>query len=136
MPLLRTLLRLIFPSWAFFDVAMAPPVLEVRVFSATGEAGPWRAAVQAPRRRWWHLVFNPSGTRALAWQTVVERWCDEHVGTPPNQAAAPGGDVTSTLLEHLAEGAARQLGAGAGWQWRIVVTEGAAPTVVAEGDRR
>jgi hypothetical protein len=139
MPLLTTLLRLLFPSWAFFDVASAPPALEVRPRPANGEPGAWRAVVQAPPRRWWHLVFNPLGTRALLQQTLVERWCDEVDGTATNELDDSTAAMTTRLLEHLAEGAtvgAWRSGGDAGWEWRVVVREGAAVTVVAESGTR
>lgn len=96
MPLLTSLLRLLFPSWAFFNVASAPPSLEVRATTPPDASGPWLAVVRAPRRRWWHLFFNARGTQALARQTVVERWQAEH-------DAGEDESVSWALLQNMAE---------------------------------
>jgi hypothetical protein len=123
MPILAVLLRLLFPSWAFFDVAGAPPTLEVRAHPPGGAPGPWMAVVRAPARRWWHLVFNPEGTRALAEQTLVERWCDELEAGGMESARE---SVTGALVGQLAASAAPpgwRTGREAGWQYRLVVAD-------------
>jgi hypothetical protein len=99
MSALHTLLRLLFPSWAFFDTAGAPPVLEVRTHSANDRSSnqsrdSWQPVVQPPVRRPWHVLFNPGGTQALAEQTVVERWHSEI----EEEAET---DVTRALVEGL-----------------------------------
>lgn len=96
MPLLTSLLRLLFPSWAFFDVASTPPALEVRATTPSDAPGPWLAVIRAPRRRWWHLIFNAGGTQTLARQTVVERWQAEH-------EAGADESVSLALLQNMAE---------------------------------
>ena len=71
------LLRQLFPSWEFFDVARLPPTLQLRVLCPNEAAGDWLEVVRAAPRRWWHLILNPAGTQTLAAQTLVERWYTE-----------------------------------------------------------
>jgi hypothetical protein len=99
---LPTLFRLLFPSWAFFDRAGDPPVLEMRAFSSNTPAEEWQPVVQAPPRRWWHLLFNPHGTLALAEQTLVERWHAELEDGAETE-------VTRALVERLVAASARDI---------------------------
>ena len=120
--LLSTLLRLLFPSWAFFDVATATPELEVRRAPPDGEAGAWQRAVRVAPRQWWHLLWNPSGTRALAEQALVERL---DVLRSRGDDASPEGLVSQALVERLAASAVPPewlFGPRAGWQYRVAVT--------------
>ena len=48
--LLSTLLRLLFPSWPFFDEAVTPPTLEVRRVASSGDEGGWTALWYAVHR--------------------------------------------------------------------------------------
>jgi hypothetical protein len=131
---LSTLLRLLFPSWEFFDVARRPPALEVLVRHENRPTGVWQRVVYPPTRRWWHLVCNPAGTRTLAAQTIVERCyaeLDRDDGDPAARQAA------MTMVGALAESWVRRADASgqsrrpttqrddmdepAIWQWRIIV---------------
>ncbi len=138
--LFDTLLRLLFPTWAFFDVSGAPPSLEVRRIVAPDAAGAWEPVVRASPRRWWHLFYNPAGTYTLAAQTLVERLYTElrdAEGRPVGADAAAAESrmaETEALVANLAESVllaswredARASGsAKATWQWRIVVRDGA-----------
>jgi hypothetical protein len=118
----RTLLGLLFPSWTFFDVARLTPTLQVRRLSADGSADVWRAAVVPPRRRWWHVAFNPAGTQTLAAQTLVETWCREL--TEPEDGPAAGG-ASLSLVMALAERAVveHEGSTSDGWQLRLIVTD-------------
>jgi len=132
--LLVALSRLLFPSWAFFDVAGATPMLEVRRCAPAGAgehgeenakacSGQWLAALQAPTRRWWHLLFNPAGTRMLAAQTLVERWLMEQAR---DGADAPAAQLSLELVTNLAASSipdAWRSGAQAGWQWRVTLRD-------------
>lgn len=127
-------MRLLFPSWAFFDEAAAPPTLEVRRASDVGDDGPWTAVVRAMPRRWWQLLFNPEGTRTLAAQTLVERL---YLAIANGEAESDDAITTRALVENLAETAAvhaLRSGADEGLQWRIVVRTGAAEHIVTVGE--
>lgn len=133
--LFSTLLRLLFPSWAFFDEAVIPPTLEVRRTSMNGADEPWVSAVRAPRRRWWHVAFNPEGTRALAAQTLVERL---YLAEVNGEADSDDARLLRTLVGNVTEsalvdGAAHRGGAASAmhWEWRIVIRDAAGERIVA-----
>lgn len=99
--LMRTLARLLFPSWAFFDTPRELPVLEIRRASTgpdvqAAELDAWMPALQHSPRAWWQLLFNAAGTRDLAAQALVHRMhfeleCGEFMS----------GGVTHRLVDHL-----------------------------------
>lgn len=128
---LSTLARLLFPSWAFFDVASTPPILEVRQCASGASTSPleiWTPAFRPQSRRWWQLFFNPHGTRQLASQGIVDRMAleienDEWVE----------GSVTHQLTQHVAECAVSDLArddAKHAWQFRIVLRHEGTDTIV------
>lgn len=139
-----TLLRQLFPSWEFFDVARLPPTLQFRLLSGSGTAAPWRGVVHPSPRRWWHVVFNPAGTQTLAAQTLVERWYTELV---EQGEQAPACIASLKLVTALAESALAESAlsdratppsaAHDGWQLRLIVTddEDGFMEVVYESDR-
>jgi hypothetical protein len=119
----RTLLGLLFPSWTFFDAVRATPALEIRPFPTAGMAGDWRPAVTPPRRRWWHLVFNPAGTHTLAAQTLVEAWCRELLDAeqPPSPESQSFPLVLALAKAAVAAEGAAALPSPHGWQLRLVL---------------
>jgi hypothetical protein len=135
----RTVLGLLFPSWTFFDAARLTPTLQVRRLATDGPADVWRAAVTPPRRRWWHVVFNPAGTQTLAAQTLVEAWYRE---LTEDSGEAPADGASLPLVMALAEWAVLDLVGpvvrdGDDWQLRLVVThaEGGEFEVIYESGR-
>jgi hypothetical protein len=120
----RTLLGLLFPSWTFFDAVRLTPLLQLRRLPAPGAASEWVPALTAPRRRWWHVLFNAAGAQTLAAQTVVEGWARE---LSDSAYSADGGSSLPLVLA-MAEHAVRERGwhtaDGAGaWQLRLIVAE-------------
>lgn len=120
-----TLLRQLFPSWEFFDVARLPPTLQLRVLFRNGAAGDWLAVVRPSPRRWWHLLLNPAGTQTLAAQTLVERWYTELLELGEDE---PTYRETFGLVRALAEsaligGAHAITSTRSDWQLRLVVVD-------------
>lgn len=115
------LLRLLFPSWAFFDAVTDVPRLEIRLMPSSALPGEWQPALQAPPRGLRHLLLNTEGTEGLAVQAVVDRFAVE-CETGLVDA------VTHALVERIAARAVHALiGASSAspdrafrWQWRIV----------------
>lgn len=62
-------LRVLVPSWRFFDVAAAPLALQAR----RAADAPWVPLPPPPRRRWYAALWNPAGNLALAEHAVVEQ---------------------------------------------------------------
>lgn len=136
-----TLLRQLFPSWEFFDVARLPPALQLRRLSLQDGPGHWLGAVHPSPRRWWHLLYNPAGTQSLAAQTLVERWYTELAELGED---APACRESLALVRALAESALSESAVtvadaaeGDGWQFRLVIIDGDEGTtdVVYESDR-
>ncbi|WP_396201565.1 hypothetical protein [Gemmatimonas sp.] len=115
-----TLLRQLFPSWEFFDEARLPPTLQLRLLPRGDAPAPWLRVVQPLPRRWWHVVFNPAGTRTLAAQTLVERWYTELIELGED---APASIESLTLVTALAESAVPRSAAIGDWQLRLIVTD-------------
>jgi len=117
------LLRLLFPSWAFFDAVTDVPRLEVRSWPTGVAPDVWWPVLTAPARGVGHLLYNPEGTEHLALQALVDRFAVE-CETGDNHT------VTATLLTRLAARALeapdhgphtahRVAGDTWSWQWRV-----------------
>ena len=117
-----TALKLLFPSWEFFDEATLPPTLQCRRFPCQGEPGSWIDVVQPPPRRWWNLLFNAKGTETLAAQSLVERWYTELIELGEH---APTYQQTLALVTALAEHAfaKHRHHTDDPWQLRLVVRD-------------
>jgi hypothetical protein len=131
---LHTLARLLFPSWAFFDIHASPPSLEIRRSASNGDGGAWRPAFAAPDRRWWHVLFNPLGTQVLWYQTQIERFCASLSDDDDQHAEAHAAALTvRAIAEHcvLARWPHERM---PGWQYRVVIAahDRGSPTVVFE----
>jgi hypothetical protein len=108
------LLRLLFPSWAFFDTVAAVPTLEVRVLDGDRWSD-WLGVLQAPPRPLRSLLYNPEGTLHLALQQVVDRFAVE-------QSHEVQDTVTHDMTAAIAERAAHQwIATGEAWAWRVVM---------------
>lgn len=134
-----TLLRQLFPSWEFFDVARLPPTLQFRVLPDKEEPVAWYDVVRPAPRRWWHLLFNPAGTQTLAAQTFVEQWYTELVEREEEAASCEGSLQLVIALSDGARRAHQPSGSAApgGWQLRLIVVDESDGTleVVYESDR-
>lgn len=69
-------LRVLFPSWRFFDVPGDVPQLSVRWGRDPAQLGTWRPVASRPRRRPQMLAYNPSGNLALAHATLLHALVD------------------------------------------------------------
>jgi hypothetical protein len=79
-------LRVLLPSWRFFDGLGTAPELLMRVGPSVSSFGPWQFVITVPPRRWRTLVWNPEGQLALASHALLERLqheLEEQPGTPP-----------------------------------------------------
>ena len=116
-----TLARLLFPSWALFDIPSSPPTLEIRRAPSAGDFAEWRPAFVAPGRRWWHLVFNPGGTQVLWYQTQVERFYLQRVNDVNADADQRASAITVRAIAEACVPAQRPRDGAPCWQYRIVV---------------
>jgi hypothetical protein len=122
------LLRLLFPSWAFFDRVTEVPRLQARVTAHDGTLGPWHDLLQAPPRTWRSVLYHPEGTTHLALHSAVDRLAMEcTLGEPDATSRA----LVVAIVEHEVRARFAQDDQPAGrWEWRII----AAPAVPTDGD--
>lgn len=69
-------IRVLIPTWRFFDRLGRVPELVYRV-KFGGKFGPWIPAFEKPKRRFYHLFLNPEGNLYLAYNTLVDRLLDD-----------------------------------------------------------
>ena len=80
---LAAVVRLLVPSWRFFDAVSAPPELCVRVAGSDGAFGGWRPLLPPPRRAWWTVAWHPDGNLSFATHSLLFRlrtevaWADD-----------------------------------------------------------
>lgn len=68
------LVRVLFPSWRFFDDVQATPILLVRTLGGDGPSADWEPVLSAPTRQWPRALFwNPAGNVQLAEHVLLER---------------------------------------------------------------
>ena len=65
-------LRALWPSWRFFDRAVAGPELWIRLAGAADRDAAWRP-IASPARPWTRWAFAPAGNLALAYHAIVEQ---------------------------------------------------------------
>ncbi len=116
-----TLARLLFPSWAFFDVHASAPRLEIRQPASDGGTGEWQLAFVAPTRRWWHVVFNPGGTQVLWYQTQIERFCASLANNDDQSAEARAIALAVRDIAAHCVPAHWTRSESPGWQYRVVI---------------
>lgn len=118
------LLRLLFPSWAFFDRVSEVARLELRTLDHGGAFAPWRSALMAPSRTLLALVYHPRGTAHLAQQSAVERFA---VGVEEQEFDQVAHDIVAAIAWQAVSAATP---ASTPWQWRVVAVDHAVPSDV------
>ncbi len=101
------LLRVLFPSWRFFETIGVVPRLEVRTRGPDGEWQAWQRALRPPRRDWSTVVFNPAGNLHFARQSAVEHLVSEaeaHEGPPEWLTSSSSYRIVQTLAKEAASG--------------------------------
>jgi len=126
------LLRLLFPSWAFFDRVTEVPLLQARVTAHDGTRGPWRDVLQVPPRTWRSVLYHPEGTAHLALQSAVDRLAVSSLQGEPD-------DISRDLVAAIAEQQVRAWIASGDqsmdrWQWRIIAAPAGHPDGHTDGD--
>jgi hypothetical protein len=108
--------RVLFPSWRFFDRAVASPQLFV-----ASAGGDWQALV-APPRRWFGWAFAPGGNLALAYQAVVDQLVAE-IGELDPETPDDAPAIVESALYELVTRIARERAAGAPFRWKIATPD-------------
>lgn len=121
-----TPVRALFPSWRFFDRAVASPRLYVRVGASPDQLAAWIPA-EIGSRATGAFAFAPAANLALAYQSAIDRLIVEladidldetasEIETDPRVTAL----VSYRLVDRIAHAHAPR---GAYVQWKIVVPE-------------
>ena len=111
------LLRLLFPSWAFFDRVTEVVRLELRTLDQGGAFTPWHSALLAPSRTLLALVYHPCGTAHLAQQSAVERFS---VGVEEQAFDQVAHDIVAAIAWRAVSVATP---GSTPWQWRVVAVD-------------
>ncbi len=97
---LVALIRVLVPSWRFFDDLQVAPALLVRGARAGGEFGAWEPLLAPAPRRLRHLAWNPEGNLVLAQHALLERLVLD-VGEWDGDSAAVTSFVSYELVLNL-----------------------------------
>lgn len=130
-------LRALWPSWRFFDRAVASPVLWIRLAGDGDRDAAWRP-IARPARPWTRWAFAPAGNLALAYQAIVEQLVAELgelelEGASAADPAAPlavetDAQVVGLVSYELVTRVARAyVPPGRRFQWKITVPGDPAP---------
>jgi hypothetical protein len=115
------LLRVLVPSWRFFDDLQVTPRLAVRVAHGDGY-GPWTILLDAPPRRLVHVLWNPRGNLVLAQHALLERLqmeAGEVTGDPETLRTTVSYELVLNLVRGAIAADARLAGA-ARCQFKLV----------------
>ena len=91
------LMRILIPSWRFFDEAGDHAILEIQSDGVT-----WVDALPAQPRPASALVFNPRGNLRFAEHSLLEQFTTDLAETPPSELHRFEESVSYQLVERLA----------------------------------
>ncbi len=114
-------LRVLLPSWRFFDRAVRSPRLWLR-----RDDGPWQE-VPAPVITPWRWAFAPASNLALAEQSAVEHLVAhiEELEAADDDIADDAPAIIGSIPYRLVEAIAHEHARGAArYQWKIVAPDG------------
>lgn len=123
------LLRVLFPSWRFFEQVSELPVLELRWGEAADALCPWQPALRRPRFSCGAFVLNPAGNLFLAEQSLLEQLQNDLGDVSPGAESEFEQSVSFRLCRSLAEHRLSDVAQGSAaalFQFRLVrVRQGA-----------
>jgi hypothetical protein len=108
------LLRVLLPSYRFFDDVFEAPTLRVRAGDAPG-AGELMSALVAPARRARQLIWNPEGNLHLAHVSLLERLVNDLADAGPLTHEEARALPAHRMVERLAEERADAPGLAGAW---------------------
>ena len=117
------LLRVLLPSWRFFDAIASMPRVLVRSGPAPDSLGEWRQLLAPPQRSWANLVWHPAGNLSLAQHSLLERLLTDIAELA--DGAEPADTVSYQLARNLVRAGLRDAGVapGTAYQWKVADTD-------------
>lgn len=95
------LLRVLLPSWRFFDDVAGSPTLLIRCGARGGELGPWQAvSLAAARHSAGSLFLSPRGNLALAHHTLLEQLLSDVADLDERLATGAAADAVPLLVSY------------------------------------
>ncbi|MEP7380176.1 MAG: hypothetical protein ABI910_00745 [Gemmatimonadota bacterium] len=102
-PLLE-IVRVLFPSWRFFDDVQTSPALLVRVAPGGEAFGAWRMLLVPTHRSWTTIVWNPAGNLRLAEHALLDRLLADVAEWEDTTVPGPESFVSYELVLNLVRG--------------------------------
>ena len=115
-------MRVLFPSWRFFEDVGSALYLQYRLSAPSAEPGPWRDALRQPPRRWSSFLLNAEGNLFLAAHSLLQRLESEIGELDPAHTSAFEGSVSFRLTQNLVQEQIRRdepATAGMRFQFRV-----------------
>jgi hypothetical protein len=109
-----TLLRVLLPSYRFFDDVFEAPTLRVRAGDVPG-AGELVPALSPPARRARQWIWNPEGNLHLAHVSLLERLVNDLADAGPIAHSDARGLPAHRMVEWLAQERVEALGLAGAW---------------------
>lgn len=81
------MVRVLVPSWRFFDTVGEHPRLLARTVDDSGD-GVWHALLAPPRRAWWNVAWHPEGNLSLARHSLLDRLLADVARAPDDDPTA------------------------------------------------
>ena len=111
--MLESILRVLVPSWRFFDRTGTRFILRIR-----NRNNDWQVAVPRWKATWYSFIFNPQGNLQLAFLSALERFVGE--GQEAKSASEFEASKTFALVRNIAK-----RGQTAEFQFQILARTGA-----------
>ncbi len=103
-------LRVLFPSWRFFEEVGSTLSLEYRFQAADSGLSEWTEALTRPATRWHSFLFNPDGNLFLAEQSLLQRLEEEIGASDPAHSEALEQTTSFQLVKRLVHFQLRERG--------------------------
>lgn len=97
---LLDILRVLLPSWRFFDDVAGSPTLLIRCGANDGQLGPWQTVSLASPRKPGSLFIHPRGNLALAHHTLLEHLLSDVAELDDRLGADAAADAVPSLVSY------------------------------------
>lgn len=113
-----TLIRVLIPTWRFFDRLGRVPELLYRV-KAGGELSSWESVLQKPKIGFWNLFLNPECNLYFAYQSLIDRLLDDS----QTQGDSFESQVSFELVKNLVHEKVKKHPGATHFEFKVNITE-------------